>query len=63
MYSQKNATIYIPVRGNHGLNRMVVGFMSTCAISAYHHKSCEFGPGSWRGVLNTCTTLCDQVCQ
>ena len=20
---------------------MVVGFTSTCAISAYHHKSCE----------------------
>ena len=24
-------------------------------------QSCEFEPGSWRGVL--CTTLCDQVCQ
>jgi hypothetical protein len=22
-------------------DRMVVGFKTTCAISAYHHKSCE----------------------
>jgi hypothetical protein len=31
------------------------------SVSAYHHKSCEFEPRSWRGVLNT--TLCDTVCQ
>jgi hypothetical protein len=31
----------------------VVGFSPTCAISAYHHKSCEFKPRSWRGVLDT----------
>jgi hypothetical protein len=30
------------------------------AISAYHHKSCEFEPLSWRGVLDT--TLCNKVC-
>ena len=35
--------------------------MTTCAISAYHNKNCEFEPRSWRGVLDT--TLCDQVCQ
>ena len=29
---------------------MVVGFTTTCAISAYHHWSCEFEPRSWRGV-------------
>jgi hypothetical protein len=38
---------------------MVVGFTTTCAVSAYHHQSCEFEPRSWRGVLDT--TLCDKV--
>ena len=47
--------------GNHGRDRMVVGFTTTCAISAYHHKSCEFESHSWQGVLDT--TLCDKVCQ
>ena len=42
-------------------DRMVVGFITTCAISAYHHCSYEFEPHSWRGVLDT--TLCDNVCQ
>jgi hypothetical protein len=32
----------------HG--RMVVGFSTTCAISAYHHGSCEFESQSERGV-------------
>jgi len=32
-----------------------------CAISTYHHKSCEFESRSWWGVLET--TLCDKVCQ
>jgi hypothetical protein len=27
-------------------DRMVVGFTTTCAISAYHHYSCEFEPHS-----------------
>ena len=27
-----------------------VGFTTTYAISAYHHKSCEFEPRLWRGV-------------
>jgi hypothetical protein len=40
---------------------MVVGFIITCAISAYHHYSCEFEPRSWRGVLDT--TLCDKIRQ
>jgi hypothetical protein len=35
---------------------MVVAFTTTYAISAYHHKSCEFESCSWRGVLDT--TLC-----
>ena len=40
-------------------DRMVVGYTTTCAISAYHHKKCEFEPRSLRGVLDT--TLCDKV--
>ena len=38
---------------------MVVGFTTTCAISAYHHYSCECC--SWRGVPDA--TLYDKVCQ
>jgi hypothetical protein len=33
-----------------GRERMVVRFTSTCAISAYHHKSCDFKSCSWRGI-------------
>ena len=44
-----------------GRNRMVVGFTTTCTISAYHHCSCEFEPRSWWGVLDT--ILSDKVCQ
>ncbi len=40
---------------------MVVGFTTTCAISGYHHESCEFEPHSWQGVFDK--TLCDKVCQ
>ena len=43
-----------------GHDRMVIGFTTTCAISAYHHLRCEFEPRSWRGVRNT--TLSDKVC-
>jgi len=52
----------ISLSGGHpGRDRMVVGFTTTCAISVYHHSSCEFEPRSWKGVLDT--TLCDKVCQ
>ena len=44
-------------RDRRGCDRMVVGFATTCAISAYHHKNCEFEPRSWRGLLDA--TLCD----
>jgi hypothetical protein len=44
-----------------GPDRMVVGFTTTCAISACHHWSCEFESRSWRGVFYT--KLCDEVCQ
>jgi hypothetical protein len=40
---------------------MVVRFTTTYAISAYHHRSCEFEPSSWQGVHDT--TLCDKVCE
>jgi hypothetical protein len=29
-------------RGRRGHDRVVVGFINTYAISAYHHLSCEF---------------------
>jgi hypothetical protein len=54
-------TLYIFL--NHDSDHMVVGFTTTCtcAISAYHHQSCEVEPLSWWGVLDI--TLCDKVCQ
>jgi len=42
-----------------GGRHMVVGFTTTCAISAYHHYHFEFDPHSWLGVLDT---LYDQIC-
>jgi hypothetical protein len=56
--------VYNPHRlsgGCHGHDHLVVGFTTTCSISAYHHESCELKSCSWRGVLDT--TLCDKVCQ
>jgi len=50
-----------PKEGRRGRDRMVVGFTTTCAISVFHHSSCEFEPHSLRGVLDT--TLCDKVGQ
>ena len=40
---------------------LVSRFITTCAISAYHHLSCEVESSSWRGVLKT--ILCYNVCQ
>ena len=42
-------------------NHIVVLFTTTCAISAYHHKSCEFESRLWCSVLDT--TLCDKDCR
>jgi uncharacterized ferredoxin-like protein len=39
-------------RGRRGRECMVVGFTTTCAISAHHHTRCEFEPPSWRCVLD-----------
>jgi len=49
------------MRKRRGRDRIIVGFTTTYAFSAYHHWSCEFEPCSWWGVLDT--TLCDKVCQ
>jgi hypothetical protein len=51
----------VSILGRGGRDRMVVGFTTTCAISAYPRQSCEVEPCSWQGVLDT--TLCDKVCQ
>jgi hypothetical protein len=49
------------VTGSRGRDHMVVGFITTCAISFHHHQSCVFRiPLRW-GVLNA--KLCDKVCQ
>ena len=47
--------------GRRNRDRIVVGFITTCAISAYHHYSYEFESRSWCGLLDA--TLCDKVCQ
>jgi hypothetical protein len=49
------------IRGCRERDRMVVGFTTTCAISAYYHLGCVYEPHSGRGVLDT--TLRDKVCQ
>jgi len=46
---------------SRGRDRMVVGFTTICAISAYNHQSCDFESRSWWSVIDT--TLCDKVCQ
>ena len=48
----------ILLRDHHGHDRMVIGLMTTYAICAYHHWSCEFETHS---ILDT--TLCNIVCQ
>ena len=55
----KHVSLPFGPRGHHGRDRMVVGFTTTCAISAYHHRSYGFEFHSWRGVLDT--TFCDKV--
>ena len=50
-------TAYLLTRGSHGRDRMVVGFITTYAISAYHHLCCDFESHS------DDTTICDQVSQ
>jgi hypothetical protein len=47
-------------RGRRGRDRMVVGFKTTYAISAYHRWCCMW---VWISIWTRCTTLCDKVCQ
>jgi hypothetical protein len=49
--------ILMTFRGRHGRDRMVVGFTTTCAISALHQYSREFEPRAWQGVLDTTLLL------
>jgi hypothetical protein len=39
--NQKHITVKV-VMSSHGRDRMVVGFLATYAISAYHHQRCGF---------------------
>jgi hypothetical protein len=48
-------------RGRRGHDCMVVGFTTTCVISAYLQLSCEFESRWLQSVLDT--TLCDKVFQ
>jgi len=48
-------------KGRRGRDCMIVGFTTTCVISACLQLSCEFESRWWRSVLDT--TLCDKVCQ
>jgi hypothetical protein len=48
-------------RDRRGRDRMVVGFTTTHAISAYHHKRYEFESQS--GEVYSIQHLCDKVCQ
>jgi hypothetical protein len=57
---QQDKTLAIGWLVGSRFDHMVVGFTTTCAISAYHHWSCEFEFCLLRGVLDT--TLCDKVC-
>jgi hypothetical protein len=33
---------YVKRKGHRGHDRMVVGFVTTCAIGAYHYQRCDF---------------------
>jgi hypothetical protein len=66
LWKEKKITVFIGITSTSNQFQytgsvVVVGFTTTCAISAYHHYSCEFESRSWRGVLDT--SLCDKVCQ
>ena len=45
-----------------GRDRMVVGYSTTYATSAYHQQSCKFECHSTRGVFNTTFSELRQVC-
>ena len=37
--------VYVTTKGRRDRDRMVVGFITTCATSAYRNKSCGFESG------------------
>ena len=43
--------------GHCGRDCMVVGFITTCVISVYHHESCAFEHRSWRYILDATLSL------
>jgi len=50
-YVQSHLANWISLeRGRRGRDHMVVGVTTTYAISAYHHRCCEFESRSGRGV-------------
>jgi hypothetical protein len=69
VFCQNKGEIMVRYKLHHTFNRaivvmiviMVVGFTTTCVISAYYHWGCEFELCSWQGVLDT--TLCDKAYQ
>ena len=51
-----NKFVYSCSKARRGHARMVAGFATTHATSAFHHSRCEFESRLWRGVPDT--TLC-----
>ena len=49
-YKHNNSLCWLGILIRRGRDRMVVGFIATCIISAYHHQSCEFESLSGRGI-------------
>jgi hypothetical protein len=49
-------------RGRRGRDHVIVWFITTYAISAYHHSSCDFESRSG-DAYSVCTALCDKICQ
>jgi Iap family predicted aminopeptidase len=45
MYLINHIKIFVCCR--RGSDRMVVGFTTICAISAYHHRGCDFESRTW----------------
>ena len=50
-------------RGRRGRDRIVVGFTTTYAISAYHHWCCDFESRSGRGVQHYVITFVSDLRQ
>jgi hypothetical protein len=48
-------------RGHCGCDYMIIGFTTTCAISAYHHKVVILNTAN--GEVYSIQYLCDKVCQ